>query len=84
MIHDRDMAWLRSASHVVAEVTTPSLGVGYEVGRAVELEIPTVCLFRAQPDRKVSAMIAGCGDLQMRQYGEIGDLRRIFDEFFLA
>jgi hypothetical protein len=27
-IHDRDMEWLESASHVVAEVTVPSLGVG--------------------------------------------------------
>ena len=84
MIHDRDMDWLRSASHVVAEVTTPSLGVGYEIGRAVELKIPTLCLFRALADKKVSAMIAGCGELQIREYGEVGDLRRIFDEFFLA
>ena len=27
-IHDRDLAWLRQADCLVAEVTTPSLGVG--------------------------------------------------------
>lgn len=84
VIHDRDMDWLRSSTHVVAEVTTPSLGVGYEIGRAVELEIPTLCLFRPQADRKVSAMISGCGDLRIHKYEEIADLPRIFDEFFLG
>lgn len=84
LIHDRDMDWLRSSTHVVAEVTTPSLGVGYEIGRAVELEIPTLCLFRPQTDRRVSAMIAGCVDLRIHKYEDIADLARIFDEFFLA
>lgn len=35
-IHDEDIAWLRESDIVIAEVTTPSLGVGYEIGRAVE------------------------------------------------
>lgn len=83
-IHDRDMDWLRSASHVVAEVTTPSLGVGYEIGRAVELNIPVLCLFRPDAGRRLSAMIAGCGEVTMREYRVIADLPRIFDEFFLA
>jgi hypothetical protein len=33
-IHDRDLEWLRRADVLVADVTTPSLGVGYEIGRA--------------------------------------------------
>ena len=36
---------------VVAEVTQPSLGVGYELGRAVALHKPVLCLFRPQSDR---------------------------------
>ena len=35
-IHDRDLTWLMRADVVVAEVSTPSLGVGYELGRKVE------------------------------------------------
>ena len=31
---------------VVAEVTQPSLGVGYELGRAVAMNTPILCLFR--------------------------------------
>jgi hypothetical protein len=83
-IHDRDMDWLRSASYVVAEVTTPSLGVGYEVGRAVEMKIPVLALFRSQEGKRISAMVAGCGDIQTREYKDVSDLPRIFDEFFLA
>lgn len=36
---------------VVAEVTQPSLGVGYELGRAVALNKPILCLFRPQSGR---------------------------------
>ena len=31
-IHARDISWLEECDAVVAEVTTPSLGVGYELG----------------------------------------------------
>ncbi|KAB0337781.1 hypothetical protein FD755_025470, partial [Muntiacus reevesi] len=51
LIHDRDLAWLQQADAVVAEVTQPSLGVGYELGRAVALHKPVLCLFRPQSGR---------------------------------
>jgi len=58
-IFDRDMAWLRQADCVVAEVTQPSLGVGYELAMAEVLTKPTLCLFRGS-ECKLSAMIRGC------------------------
>lgn len=36
-IFDRDVEWLTSANVIVAEVTNPSLGVGYEIGIAEKL-----------------------------------------------
>ena len=45
-MHDRDVALLTMCDVMVAEVTHPSLGVGYEIGRAVELGKPVLCLFR--------------------------------------
>ncbi|XP_070313011.1 5-hydroxymethyl-dUMP N-hydrolase-like [Odocoileus virginianus] len=62
LIHDRDLAWLQQADVVVAEVTQPSLGVGYELGRAVALHKPVLCLFRPQSGRVLSAMIRGAAD----------------------
>ena len=35
---------------MIAEVTVPSLGVGYEIGRAHVLEMPVLCLFRNVKD----------------------------------
>ncbi len=58
-IYERDMGWLDEADVVVAEVTVPSLGVGYEIGRAEMLGKPVICLFREEPGRRLSAMISG-------------------------
>ena len=45
-ILERDMQWLSQAHIVVAEVTQPSLGVGFEIARAITLNKPVLCLFR--------------------------------------
>ncbi|XP_033836132.1 2'-deoxynucleoside 5'-phosphate N-hydrolase 1 [Periophthalmus magnuspinnatus] len=63
-IHDRDLDWLRQSHVVVAEVTQPSLGVGYELGRAVDLDKQVLCLFRPESGRRLSAMIRGAADGQ--------------------
>eukprot|EP01104_Vermistella_antarctica_P006516 TRINITY_DN17218_c0_g1_i1.p1 TRINITY_DN17218_c0_g1~~TRINITY_DN17218_c0_g1_i1.p1 ORF type:complete len:158 (-),score=18.68 TRINITY_DN17218_c0_g1_i1:279-752(-) len=68
-IHDRDLKWLREADLLVAECTTASLGVGYEVGVATALDIKILCLFRNQPNKRPSAMISGATDvLQFERY----------------
>jgi 2'-deoxynucleoside 5'-phosphate N-hydrolase len=76
-IHDRDIAWLRSADVIVAEVTAPSLGVGYEIGRAVEWGKRIICLYRPTEGRKLSGMIAGCTGLSVHEYRDAADLPRI-------
>lgn len=78
-IHDRDLNWLRDSDVLVAEVTAPSLGVGYEIGRAVEWGTPIVCLYRPAKDRKLSAMIGGCKALAVHEYSSVGELSAIFD-----
>jgi nucleoside 2-deoxyribosyltransferase len=67
-IHDRDMQWILESDLVVAEVTVPSLGVGYEVGRALHLGKPVCCLFNPDGGYALSAMIAGCSDLEIISY----------------
>lgn len=69
---------------VVAEVTQPSLGVGYEVGHAKALGKKILCLYRPQPDKLLSAMIRGAeekGSFIARDYKE-EDLPGILEEFF--
>lgn len=56
-IFQRDIAWLRQSDAMVAEVTTPSLGVGYEIARAIEFGKPVLCL--CEEGTRLSAMIRG-------------------------
>jgi len=70
-IHDRDLEWLNMSDVVVAEVTQPSLGVGYELGRAVTMKKRILCLFRPSSGRSLSAMIRGAEDghvVQVKDY----------------
>jgi hypothetical protein len=82
-IHDRDLAWLRESDRVVAEVTTPSLGVGYEIGKATEWDKPVLCLYRPDAGRTLSAMIAGSEAITLREYRTITELKKVFAEFLL-
>jgi hypothetical protein len=81
-IHDRDLAWLSTAGCLVAEVTTPSLGVGYEVAKAIAWEKPILCLSRPADGRALSAMIAGSGGVTVREYQTTADLKQILADFF--
>jgi nucleoside 2-deoxyribosyltransferase len=75
-IHDRDQRWLRKADWLVAEVTTPSLGVGYEIGKATEWGKPVLCLFRPGDHPRLSAMVAGSPEVQLLKYRTLADLER--------
>jgi 2'-deoxynucleoside 5'-phosphate N-hydrolase len=83
-IHDRDLAWLRQADCLVAEVTIPSLGVGYEIGKATEWGKSVLCLFRTGNRSVLSPMIAGSNGAVVREYRNVGELNEIFYEFFKA
>lgn len=80
-IYERDMSWLRQADVVVAEVSTPSLGVGYEIG-TIEHQKPVLCLYREQDGKKLSAMIAGNTSIRVDTYQTIQDVTKIFEDFF--
>jgi hypothetical protein len=83
-IHDRDLAWLKDADCLVAEVTTPSLGVGFEIAKATEWGLRVLCLFRPAPGRTLSALIAGSDRLSVREYENVRDVKKIFEEFFAS
>jgi nucleoside 2-deoxyribosyltransferase len=80
-IHNRDMTWLSSCDLVVAEVTSPSLGVGYELGWATALKKPVLCLHRIVAGRPLSAMIAGSPGIQTAAYSSMDEAKRIMEEF---
>jgi hypothetical protein len=56
-VYLRDVAWVRGCEAVIAEVSTPSHGVGYEIALALSLGKPVLCCYRA--GNRVSKMITG-------------------------
>lgn len=42
---------------LVAEVTQVSLGVGYEIGRAIAMKKPILCLYRPQSDKSMNVYL---------------------------
>ena len=81
-IHDRDLDWLMASDFLVAEVTTPSLGVGYEIGKATEWGKPVLCLYRPTEGRSLSAMISGSNGVILKEYQSPAELIEIFNEYF--
>ena len=72
-IFSRDMAWLDSADLVIAEATTPSLGVGYEIAAAEARGKRILVLFRTRGGRHLSAMLAGNPGLTVRHYESLAE-----------
>ena len=74
-IFARDLAWIEEISRVggalVAEVSTPSTGVGYEIAAArYRFHIPVVCLYRPGRTQRCSAMVAGDPEITLIRYVE--------------
>jgi len=78
-IYSRDIEWLERADVLIAEVTTPSLGVGYEVARAAGMRKPIVCLFRPEIGRRLSAMIRGNPAVRVLEYAGADDPQSVAD-----
>lgn len=56
-VYRRDIGWVEACDTVVAEVSTPSHGVGYEIAYALDRHKPVFCCYRA--GARVSKMLTG-------------------------
>lgn len=69
-VYKRDLAWIDQCGAMIAEVTNPSHGVGYEIAYAKHVrQMPILCV--AVKDTSVSAMIAG--DIKVYGYRDSAD-----------
>ena len=59
-VYERDINWIKNCDVLIAEVSVPSHGVGYEIGFSLKIGKPVLCLH--QKERKVSKMIIGNPD----------------------
>jgi len=59
-VYERDVNWIKNCDVLMAEVSVPSHGVGYEIGFALNIGKPVLCIH--QKDKRVSKMITGNSD----------------------
>ena len=80
-VYARDVAWIRACDVLIAEVSAPSHGVGYEIGFALGIGKPVLAL--SLEGRKVSKMISGNPDphLTVRTYKSSSDAVQIIHSF---
>jgi len=81
IVFDRDVAWIDECDAVVAEVSTPSTGVGYEYGYALQIGKPVLCVYRA--GMRMSKMITGnpAPNLAVATYADEDELDAKVDAF---
>jgi len=79
-IYRRDISLLKESGCLIAEVTVPSIGVGYEICRALEAGLPVLCVH--DTDANVSAMLLGNPNREMRvqEYCDMDSLERILSQ----
>jgi nucleoside 2-deoxyribosyltransferase len=80
-VYDRDVSWIAAADALIAEVSVPSHGVGYEIAYALAAGKPVLCL--VQQGRKLSKMITGNPDPNIRTqtYAHTHEAIRMAREF---
>jgi hypothetical protein len=80
-VYLRDVAWIQACDGMIAEVSTPSHGVGYEIAYALSLGKPVLCCHRR--GAPVSKMIIGNDhhDLTVVDYSDGEEVLVLLDSF---
>ncbi len=80
-IYRSDMVMLQESDTAVIEVTTPSIGVGYEIAKAEESK-KVLCLYRPSENVSLSAMVAGNPNITLKEYRNVEEAIAHIDNFF--
>ena len=71
-VYLRDINWLNECDIVVADITLPSTGVGYEIAYAEKLNKRIICVY--EKDKNVSKLIIGNNHFEFIEYDNIENL----------
>jgi len=83
-IYRRDVVWIQESDLLVAEVSTPSHGVGYEIGYALDLNKPVLCIY--SQSAVVSKMITGNPNplLTVKSYKNRQEAEQLIREYLIG
>lgn len=83
-IFKRDVGWIKDSDIFIAEVSSPSFGVGYEVATAESLGKPVYILYRETCDKRLSAMACGNSRICLIRYNTLEDLKKKLSQELLV
>lgn len=78
-IFEKDIHWVEEADCVIADVTVPSIGTGYEICHAVSSKKPVLCIY--EKGAKASAMILGNAHVTAISYIDMKNLEEILLDY---
>lgn len=84
-IYTRDIKWIDGSKILIAEVSGPSLGVGFEISYALfTKKMPVLAVYHDQAVR-ISSMITGCTNplLQVMKYSNVDQLTSLIKDFIV-
>ncbi|MGN1376355.1 MAG: nucleoside 2-deoxyribosyltransferase [Prevotella sp.] len=79
VIYKRDILWLCRSDIVIAECTSPSLGVGYELAYAESIGKPCHIFYNAMRTQ-LSAMLLGNDYFNIHPYHKEADIHPVLDK----
>lgn len=85
-IYTRDVKWIDGSKIMIAEVSGPSLGVGFEISYALFVKkIPVLAVYHSNAGQ-ISSMISGCPNplLQLKKFSDIDDLTNSIKKFIAS
>ena len=81
--YKRDLKWIDGSKFMIAEISGPSLGVGFEISYAIfQRKLPVLALCNSEV-QNISSMITGCDSplLTIQKYQDEDDMKRIIRKF---
>ncbi|MGV8142292.1 MAG: nucleoside 2-deoxyribosyltransferase [Candidatus Pacearchaeota archaeon] len=81
-IHDRDLNWVKESDVIVADVSVPSLGVGYELAHAKLWGKKVICLCDTRKCIRLSPMIEGHGKYEVIKFSDTDEALKAMDALF--
>jgi nucleoside 2-deoxyribosyltransferase len=82
-IYRRDIKWIDGSKIMIAEISGPSLGVGFEIAYAIfSRKIPVLAVVNKKVE-KVSSMLSGCESklLTIARYEDEDDLKKVIKNY---
>lgn len=84
-IYTRDIKWIDGSKILIAEVSGPSLGVGFEISYALfTKKMPVLAVYNDHAGR-ISSMITGCTNplLHVMKYSNVDQLTSLIKDFIV-